>query len=111
MYQSLSTRKATQLLMDDSSVNWSWSGAEALIKYLEDLEEDTGIRIEFDVVGIRCDYTEYASALEAALQYDFQPPGNDDDDDDDEIEAAALAYLEYRTTVIVFERGVVIANF
>ena len=106
MYQRLSTYEAAQLLMDGSS-NWSWSGAEALVGYLEELEDSTGKQIEFDVVELRGTYTEYESALEAAQQYDFTPP---EDEDEDEIEAVALEYLQCRTTVIEFDGGVVIPN-
>ena len=107
MYQRLSTYEATQLLMDGSS-NWSWSGAEALVGYLEDLEDSTGKPIEIDVIELRCAYSEYESALEAAQQDDFTPPA---DEDEDEIEAAALEYLEGRTTVIEFGGGVMIENY
>ena len=38
---------------------FSYAGLEALFEYLEQLEEDTGEEMEFDMVGICCDYTEY----------------------------------------------------
>lgn len=108
MYQNLSTNEATALLKEDENADWSWSGAQALIEYLEGLEEQTNKKIEFDRVAIRCEYSEYESALEAAQDYDFIPL---EDGDEDEIEAAALEYLQDQTTVIQFEGGVIIQQF
>lgn len=108
MYQNISINEAIVQLIGDEYAKWSRSGAEALIKYLEDLEDDIGNPIEFDRVALRCDFSEYKSVLEGAEDYDFIPS---DDEDEDEIEAAALKYLEYRTTVIQFEGGVIIKQF
>lgn len=108
MYQNISTNEAIAQLMGDEYVNWSRSGAEALVEYLEELEDDIGNPIVLDTVAIRCDYSEYESSLEAAEHYDFIPP---DDEDEDDIEAEALKYLEDRTTVIKFEGGVIIERF
>lgn len=102
MYRNLSTERAIKLLKEDENGGWSWSGAKALVEYLEELESSDSKSIEFDRVALRCEYSEYSSALEAAQAYGFTPPENDDDDDDDEIESAAIAYLEDRTTVIKF---------
>ena len=108
MYQNLSTNEAIKLLKEDENTYWSWSGAQALVEYLEGLEDSTNKKIEFDRVAIRCEYSEYESALEAAQDYDFIPP---EDGDEDEIEAAALEYLQDQTTVIKFEGGVIIQLF
>ena len=116
MYTNLSTDEAIKLLKEDDGADWSWDGAKALIEYLEELESE-GKPIEFDRVALRCEYSEYSSALEAAQDYGFTPPENEDDDDDndeddeDEKESAALAYLEDRTTVIQFNNGVIIQQF
>ena len=107
MHINLSTDEATRLLKKDDNADWSWSGAFALIEYLEDLEEQTNQKIEFDRVAIRCDYSEHSSILEAAKNYSFIPP----EGDQEEVESAALAYFEERTTVIKFEGGVIIQHF
>jgi len=108
MYRNLNTNQATVLLMQDEYANWTWPGAEALVEYLEELEDSTNTKIEFDSVAIRCDFSEYESVLEAVEQYDFISP---EDEDEDAIEAAALKYLEERTTVIQFDGGVIIQQF
>jgi len=109
MYTNLSTTEAISLLVSDEYANWSWSGAEALVKHLEDLEDSLDEPIQFDRIAFRCEYSEYSSALEAAEQYDFIY--NDDNDEEGEKEAAALKYLEDRTTVIQFEGGVIFHQF
>ena len=106
MYRNLSTNEAIKLLKEDDNSHWSWSGAQALVEYLEGLEDSTNKKIEFDRVAFRCEYSEYQSILDAAKDYDFIPP-----DDEDEIESAAFNYFEERTTVIKFEGGVIIQQF
>lgn len=108
MHQNISTDEAIKLLKEDDNADWSWSGAEALVEYLEDLEDSLGESIAFDRVAIRCDYSEYSSALEAAEHYGFIP---EDDEDEDDVESSAITYLEDRTTVIKFDGGVIIQQF
>ena len=108
MHQNISTDEAIKLLKEDDNADWSWSGAEALVGYLEGLEDSLGESIAFDRVAIRCEYSEYSSALEAAEHYGFIP---EDDEDEDDVESSAITYLEDRTTVIKFEGGVIIQQF
>lgn len=108
MHQNISTDEAIKLLKEDDNADWSWSGAEALVGYLEGLEDSLDKSIEFDRVAIRCEYSEYSSALEAAEHYGFIP---EDDEDEDDVESSAITYLEDRTTVIKFEGGVIIQQF
>lgn len=113
MKATLSTSQAADLLKADSNANWSRSGALALVEHLEQLEEDCGTEIEFDAVAIRCDYSEYDSALQAAEDQGYEPNPNlgDDEQDDDDKEADALSWLQDQTQVIEFEGGVIIASF
>jgi hypothetical protein len=46
--------------------------------------------------------------LKAGENYSFIPP---EDSDQEEIEAAALEYLQTKTTVIQFEGGIIIQQF
>ena len=41
--------------------NFSYNGLNALYEYLTDLEDDTGIENELDVIGLCCDWAEYES--------------------------------------------------
>jgi len=108
MHQNISTDEAIKLLKEDGNADWSWSGAEALVGYLEDLEDSLNESIQFDRVAFRCGYSEYSSALEAAQDYGFIP---EDDEDEDDVKSSAIAYLEDRTTVIKFKGGVIIQQF
>ena len=42
----------------DRTENFSYEGRKALFEYFEELEEDCGIEIEYDVIAICCDYSE-----------------------------------------------------
>jgi len=107
MIDTLTTGECVSRLYNDENAGWSYEGAQALVAYLEELEEDMGEPIEFDKVAIRIDYSEYASALEAATENGFTP----DESGDDDAEESALAWLQDRTQVIEFEGGVVVAAF
>tara|TARA_R110000823_G_scaffold314039_1_gene442344 strand:+ start:568 stop:843 length:276 start_codon:yes stop_codon:yes gene_type:complete len=49
--------------------NFTYDGLRALFEYLEELEDSTGDEIEFDVIALCCDFTEYANAEEYARDY------------------------------------------
>ena len=108
MKQRLSTSEAADLLVADTNAGWSYKGARALVEYLEQVEEDTGDAIEFDRVALRCDFSEYPNAREAAEECGWEP---DEDADSEDAEEAALEWLTDRTTVITFNGGVIIQQF
>ena len=97
----LSTNEVTNELRRDEYAGWSYQGARAIAEYLEEYEESTGEEIEFDPVAIRCEFTEYENAIEAAAQYTSEFT----------TEAAALEYLQDHTTVITYDGGVIIQDF
>lgn len=89
----------------------------ALFDYLEDISENMGEDTKLDVIAICCDFTEYASATEAASEYlqfegmTFDAEGNELETAD-QVEAKALAFLEDRTTVLkTSSSNIVIQNF
>ena len=49
--------------------NFSYDGLVALFDYFEEFENSTGEEIELDVIGIACDFTEYASIAEFRENY------------------------------------------
>jgi hypothetical protein len=108
MKQTMTTSQIADALRADDNAAWSYAGARALAEYLEQYEEDTGEDMEFDRVAIRCDFSEYATATEAAGNYGFEP---DEDADEDEAETAALKFLNDRTMVIEFSGGIIIQDF
>ncbi len=105
---TLTTYQIAGYLMQDTNAKWSRAGAYALADYLQELENDTGEEQEMDVVGIRCDFSEFSTAAEAACEYGWAP---EPDEFDDANEAAALSWLHDRTSVISFNGGVIISKF
>ena len=80
MKQTLTTHQAAQELYDDQYAGWSWAGAYALVEYIEEWEEESDTEIEMDVVAIRCDFSEYGTATEAAEELSDWEPDPDDDE-------------------------------
>lgn len=69
LYIEPTTSEMIQMLLNDQFANWSYEGAEALVEYLEQLSNDTGENIEFNVVELRCYYSEYSSWDELKADY------------------------------------------
>ena len=95
---------------------FSREALEALFEYIENYEEDTGIRVELDVIGLCCEFTEYTTAVEAASDYGFTTELEADDynspeDFEEAKESEAREWLEDRTIVIDFDNGLIIQNF
>jgi hypothetical protein len=116
MKETLTTSQVAHALLDDDNAGWTYEGAYALAEYLEQLEEDCGIEIEFDRVAIRCDFSEYESAREVAKEYSCDLSEVDTEDlDESEIAEAqeeyCLEWLRDRTEVIEFSGGVIIQDF
>jgi hypothetical protein len=120
MKMTLSTYQIADALKNDTCARWSYAGSLALAEYLEELEESTGEEMELDTCAIRCDFSEYESALECAVEYGWSHEADilDADDNlrpDDEVleenEELALRWLQNRTQVIEFDGGVIIYNF
>ena len=118
MYQTLSFSDAVDILRADQYAAWSWAGARALVEYLEELEEETGERIEIDPVALRCEFSEYTSAVEAASDlsdWEYRPDEWGADYDEDAAEEAALEWLRDRTVALVFDgrdaSGVIVGSF
>ncbi len=91
--------------------NFSREALRVLFAHLEELERDCGEEVEFDPIGICCDWTEYASALEAAEAYGFEPK-HAEDEKADKAEDDALTFLCDETTVLELSSGgVVVLNY
>ena len=101
MHTTLSTSEIAGALIKDEFANWSQNGALALAEYLEEYEESTGEELALDPVAIRCEFSEYESAIEAAAQYTSEFTTAE----------AALEYLQDHTTVITYDGGVIIQDF
>ena len=89
---------------------FSYKGLTALYDHLEEVYgEDSEYEYDLDVIGLCCEYTEYASALDAVYgSTDFEC---EDSLDEDFKESEALKYLQKETQVIIFIGGIIIQNF
>ena len=89
---------------------FSYKGLTALYDHLEEVYgEDSEYEYDLDVIGLCCEYTEYASALDAVYgSTDFEC---EDSLDEDFKESEALKYLQKKTQVIIFIGGIIIQNF
>jgi len=61
MINTISTSQAVTELLKDEYAQWSHEAATALVDWMEELEESTGEPIEFDPVGLRCEFSEYTA--------------------------------------------------
>ena len=98
--------------------NFSYEGLETLYDWLTDLEDDIGNEEELDVIALCCDFSEYKTALECAVEYgyeevvDLEPHGSVDLLEVAELEEAQAAeWLNERTIVIAFDGGFIIQQF
>ena len=114
MKKTLGNSEAVRLLMNDECARWSREAAQAIVDHIEEIEESTEQEIEFDPVAIRCDFSEFESATEAASEYGWQFDGDDGEDDLEHRKVcSALDFLEGHTLVMQLPKsdGVVIQNF
>ena len=75
--------------------NFSYEGLKALYEYLEQYEEDVGEEIEFDVIALCCDYTEYEDLKEFQSEY-----GNKYESIDDIMEHTAVIMIDDESFII-----------
>ena len=99
---TLSTEQAVQMLINDENASWSLQGAIALVEHLEHIDQDMDTESEFDPIAIRCDYSEYQSAIEALSDYTSETVEDEDE---------AMEHLLNETGVIPFMSGIIIQDF
>ena len=56
---------------DNYANKFSTKGLDALFEYIEEYEDDCGEEIEFDMIGICCDYSEYDSLDDFNADYSY----------------------------------------
>lgn len=98
MKYTLTTNEAVRLLLEDDNANWSREGATALVEYIDEIDPDT----EFCRVAIRCDFSEYKSAMDAAEDIYGEFFGEEED---------AVAFLDREGALVACgEFGVIVRN-
>lgn len=102
------------MLRADQNANWTYAGALALAEYLEEIEAETGEEMEFDVVVLRCDFSEYRCLEYWARDYftDWKSDlGIAPDDSAEEMEEKIREYILDHGTLIEFDGGVIVSSF
>ena len=80
---------------------FSYHGLNALFDHLEEYEDGCDEEVTLDVIALCCDFSEYATATECALDYGYDAPS----------ETEAKEWLREKTALIGFTGGVIIQNF
>jgi len=103
------------MLCDDKNAKWSWDGAISLVDYLEELEQDAGEEMEFDLVAIRCEWSEYSSLEEAGKDLGIiSRAWTSDGMEEDEVEELWESIrdgIRDDGHLIEFDGGVIVSSF
>jgi hypothetical protein len=104
----LSTAECVQRLLADEYAAWSYAGAVALVEYLDGIDCD-GEEITFNVIDIRCEYSEWSDAITCAVEHGWEPG----DSESDEVTAKAVEWLLDRAAVIRIagSKSIIVSNF
>lgn len=121
MKKTLTTSDIARELHEDKNATWSWSGAIALAEYLEELERDSGEEMELNVVATRCDWAEYASLADWAVEYfggwDLACERHGasgierNEESEDDMSDDFRSYIQDNGTLIEFDGGIVVSSF
>lgn len=83
---------------------FSYEALEAIFDYLEDYSDSTGEPVEFDIVGICCDWAE-SHWSDIAREYSIDLNDHADDTDDDERIQTVYEFISDNTTVLDLGEG------
>jgi len=95
---------------DGNGGDFTIDALHALFDYLEDFEESTGEQLQFDPVGLCCQFSEYESAMDAVQDRDpeLAEQFHVNNDSAGDAEGDALEWITGQTTTICFNGGIVI---
>ena len=70
MKDTITEYQFTDWFQEHRPNNFTYDGTKALFNYLEQLEEDCDMEIEFDPIAFCCEYNEYDNLKECLNEYD-----------------------------------------
>ena len=70
MKDTITEYQFTDWFQEHRPNNFTYDGTKALFNYLEQLEEDCDMEIEFDPIAFCCEYNEYDNLKECLKAYD-----------------------------------------
>ena len=124
MKKTLTTYDIAHELLQDESAAWTRAGAFALAEHLEQYEEETDEEMELDVVVIRCDFSEYSSLEDWAVEYfsdskqaadamglDLDMDGETWTADEEEVQESIRAFIQDHGQLIEFDGGIIVSSF
>lgn len=100
MHQIVNRHMFAQAFRNLRPDNFSIDSLDALFDYFEQYEDDTGERIELDVIAICCDWCEYDSIQEACKELGLDTTDRSEDELDDE---SLVERLRDHTDVLTIE--------
>ena len=109
MKKTLTTYDIAHELLQDENAAWTRAGAFALAEHLEEYEDSTGETLELDVVAIRCDFSEYVSLEDWAVDYGLEEDSLDDAHE--EREDNIRAFIQDHGQLIEFDGGIIVSSF
>ncbi len=102
MKQTITEAQFIRDFQDVRPNNFSYQGLITLFEWLECYEEDTGEEIEFDIIGLCCDFTEYDDLKDFQDNYGSEYQTAEDIEDQ-----TILIYNDYGN----LNKGFIIQNF
>jgi len=109
MKDTLTVHQIADRLKADTNANWSYNGALVLAEWLDEIEDENE---EFCCATVRSEWSEYASAVEAASDCYWDAGEETEWDNELDKEKSARTWLEKYTTVLeVKGGGVIIGTF
>jgi len=70
MKDTITEYQFTDWFQEHRPNKFTYDGTKALFNYLEQLEEDCDMEIEFDPIAFCCEYNEYDNLKECLKEYD-----------------------------------------
>lgn len=90
---------------------FSPAALRALFDHIEEMESETGEEYELDVIALCCEWQEFKTALEAAVEYGFDAGESAKSFGHESDESEALDWLREQTQVVEFDGGVLVMGF
>lgn len=118
MKLQLSTSHAVDLLRQDEYAGWSYHGATALVEHLENMEDELGEEINFNVVDFRCEFSEFHSVQDWLTSH-YRRPLKDalkfadidcDLSSDYDVDESISEFIRDRGTLVDFDGGVIVSS-
>jgi len=124
MKNTLTNYEIAHELLQDENAAWTRAGAFALADYFESIEMETNEELELDVVAIRCDFSEYSSLEDWAVDYfsdskqasdamglELDMDGETWISDEGEIRDAIRSYIQDNGQLVEFDGGIIVSSF